>query len=753
MPPASCDDMAMTDPTPDDLPADDPDLDPGEGEGDGASPLPCSYRSALATAGPWRLRAILKELGVDPGRRSLGLDELLADHLDDPGTVGPILNALAPEASQAIGLFARTETPSWPGIALAEALLGSGIDPARALDRPLALGLIAPMPAPDGPDDLLFPLERGRVAGLRFVAHPAALESARLRPPIGEGPVTLREPARLVRESDGLEPVLRLAALWQLADAAPLKRTRQGDLYKRDRQRLDEDPALAGPISDVLRPLVDPVSCWVNLARSVGLLLDEPDSDRIVSASPEFWGEHGVHLPQMIASRWLGGGDLRLGPSEDPGPSLGLRVASLLSLASAGEDDWLRLDDLSSWLGARMHAPAPPEPKPDRRRGRAEPPPPEDPMLDALLDALLGPAYLLGLVRVGEAGPSGRPAVQLSPRGRYVLGLGPPPPPPPRIEQFLFVQPNFEIVAYRQGMNPALIGRLSRFARWEQLGSALTLRLNSDSIDRGLASGLSAGEIRDWLGKHAVRPLPDGVSGAIDTWAGRRDRLTYFSSATLIEFGSPSELEEALVDWPEGTAAPPVRVADRVLLVEDEGAIPFRRFRLAGARDYRRPPESCVEVGPDGVSLTADPARGDLFVEAELSRFADLDPETSADALRRRYVVSTESLRRASSEGMTAASLSQWYAHRTGGKLPPAVRLLSRLVDLDGDGPPPPLRADRPLLLRAPSAEILDGLFQHPDTRPLLGDRLGPTAAIVRSVDPTALREALRRLGVPLELA
>ncbi|WP_145272739.1 helicase-associated domain-containing protein [Tautonia plasticadhaerens] len=744
----------MTDPTPDDLPTDEPEDGP-EGDaqdGDGASPIPCSYRSALATSGPWRLRAILKELGVDPGRRSLGLDEALAEHLDAPSTVGRILDALGPEPHQAFGLFSRTETPVWPAVALGEALLGLGVDPARALDRPLALGLVAPMPAPDGPDDQLFPLVPGRIPGLRFVAHPAALESTRIRPPLGDGPATLGEPARLVRESDGLEPVLRLAALWQLADAAPLKRTRQGDLYKRDRQRLDEDPALAGPIADVLRPVDDPVSRWLNLARSVGLLLDEPDSDRIVSAPSEFWGEHGVHLPQMIAARWLGGGDLRLGPAADPGSSLALRIASLLALASAGEDDWFLLEELATWLGARMHPPAPAESKPERRKGRPEPPPPDDPMLDALHAALLGPAYLLGLVRVGESGPGGLPAVQLSPRGRYVLGLGPPPPPPPRIEQFLFVQPNFEIVAYRQGMNPALIGRLSRFARWEQLGSALTLRLNSDSIDRGLASGLSAGEIRDWLGKHAVRPLPDGVSGAIDTWAGRRDRLTYFSSATLIEFGSPSELEEALADWPEGPSSPPMRVADRVLLVEDEGAIPFKRFRLAGARDYRRPPETCVGVGADGVSLSADPARGDLFVEAELSRFADLDPDTPADALRRRYVVSPESLRRASAEGMTAASLSQWYAHRTGGKIPPAVRLIARLVDLEGEGLPPPLKADRPLLLRAPDPEILDGLLQHPDTRPLLGDRLGPTAAVVRSVDPAALRDALRRLGVRLDL-
>ncbi|RUL83792.1 helicase-associated domain-containing protein [Tautonia sociabilis] len=739
----------MTHPTPDEPTTADPDVESG------ASPSGLSYRAAVAAAGPGRLRAILRELGVDAGRRSLGLDEALLDRLDEPGAVAELIASIGPDDRQALGLFALSQTPCWPAVAFGEALLGLGIDPSLALERPLALGLVAPLPPPADPDAPVTPLDRDRVLGMRLVAHPDVLESARVLAPGGDGPPPIDEPVHLVREADGLEPVLRLASLWQLADASPFKRTRQGDLYKRDRQRLDEDPALSGPIADVLCPPDDPVSPWLHLSRAVGLLVDEPNSDRLLAASPDFWSEHGVHLPQMIASRWIAGGDLRPGPGDDPGPLLGLRPAALLGLASRKEDQWVALDDLAAFLSSRMSAPAPPDPpKADRRRKADDNgPPPGDPMRDALRAALLGPAYLMGLVRVGEAGPSRRTAVQLTPRGRFVLGLGPTPPPPPRIEQFLFVQPNFEIVAYRQGMNPAQVGRLSRFARWEQLGSALTLRLNSDSIDRGLASGLSADEIRAWLAQHAVRPLPEGVSGAIATWAGRRDRLTFFASATLIEFGSSAELEDALADWPDGPAPAPIRVADRVLLVEDEAVIPFKRFRLAGARDYRKPPEACVEVGPDGVSIAADPARGDLFVEAELSRFADPPEAAPAEAtLRRWYVVSPSSLRRAGAEGMTLASLSQWFAHRTGGPMPPAIRWLCRVVDLDGDGPPPPPRASRPMLLRVASAEVLDGLYQHPDTGPLLGDRLGPTAAVLRGGDPGPLREALGRLGVPLEL-
>ena len=59
---------------------------------------------------------------------------------------------------------------------------------------------------------------------------------------------------------------------------------------------------------------------------------------------------------------------------------------------------------------------------------------------------------------------------------------------------------------------------------------------------------------------------------------------------------------------------PPTVAASARGVGASRSAIPFRRFRLAGARDYRKPPEACVEVGPDGVSLAADPAREALAV-------------------------------------------------------------------------------------------------------------------------------------------
>ena len=45
-------------------------------------------------------------------------------------------------------------------------------------------------------------------------------------------------PPSSFQEADGLEWLLRMAVLWQQAAAAPLRRTQQGDFFKRDLERL-----------------------------------------------------------------------------------------------------------------------------------------------------------------------------------------------------------------------------------------------------------------------------------------------------------------------------------------------------------------------------------------------------------------------------------------------------------------------------------------------------------------------------------
>jgi hypothetical protein len=261
------------------------------------------------------------------------------------------------------------------------------------------------------------------------------------------------------------------------------------------------------------------------------------------------------------------------------------------------------------------------------------------------------------------------------------------------------------------------------------------------------------------LRRHSAHPLPNAVVEAVKHWANRRERVTCYGSATLLEFGSLAERDRALALWPpaEGRTAPVV-VSDRLILVEDEQAIPFHRFRLSGSRDYRQPPEACVVVDHDGVTMTLDQTRADLLIDAELLRFARELPtlpssngnptDREPGASGRRFEVSSATLDRAFRQGLTMTQLTDWYQRRTGATIPASIRLLasarSRSI--------PPLSTARRLILNAPTAEILDGLLQHPGTRSLLDERLGPCAVVVPDERLPQLKQVLRELGVAIEI-
>src|SRR4029079_7211660 len=95
--------------------------------------------------------------------------------------------------------------------------------------------------------------------------------------------------------------------------------------------------------------------------------------------------------------------------------------------------------------------------------------------------------------------------VRLSPLARWLLGVGEKPADPVTFPRTLLVQPNLEILAYRQGLTPSLIGRLTKLASWKTLGAACTLTLEPDTVYRALESGESFESLRPTLGPHAPR--------------------------------------------------------------------------------------------------------------------------------------------------------------------------------------------------------------------------------------------------------
>lgn len=565
----------------------------------------------------------------------------------------------------------------------------------------------------------------------------------RMREDLGERP-PLPSPSG-PQEADGLDWLLRLALLRQKIDEAPLRRTQQGILFKRDLDRLLQDPLLNAPPPDLPVAFPDPALFVVSLAMAVGLVR-EMEGELVAGEFPASWsGGLADCLAQTWSclSEWSGGSALAE-PVVLPEKEASLRsaeVLALLALATLPEEDWIEIDFLESWLRerhpfwteGRSNSSSPPADAGGKRKNKKT----ESAQTSPLGRFLLGVAFPLRLVRWAR-GEDDRPAVQLTPLGRWVLRCREQPPALPAFSRTLLVQPNLEILVYRQGLYPDLIARLSRFAVWTGMGPACTLQLEAHRTYRALEEGTTLGDILRTLESHGMKEVPTTVLDSLRTWSDKRERIEIFAAGALFEFAAPADLEEALA-----RGLPATRLTDRLAIVPSEAEIDYRHFRLTGNRDYGRPPEQCVRVEEDGVTLQVDLARADLLLETEIRAFAEAIP-TGAVPGHRGYRLTPTTLGQARQHGWQAAGLENWFRQRTGLPMPSAARLL--LTGMEA----PPLEVRRRLVLQVPDEELTDGLLQWPRTRRLLEERLGPTSVALAEQDLEEFRACCAELGIRL---
>jgi hypothetical protein len=400
-------------------------------------------------------------------------------------------------------------------------------------------------------------------------------------------------------------------------------------------------------------------------------------------------------------------------------------LLALLLLARAAEESWVSPDDIETWIVEHHPYWAGDGLRPSRKR-------------EWVATFLLGLAFQLRLVQALHPAEGGY-VVRLSPLGRWALGIAELPPALPTYPQTLLVQPNLEMIAYRQGLTPHLVGRLTLLAAWKNLGAACTLQLQPETVYRALEVGMTFDSILRLLEQHGMRPTPTAVVDALRTWADKRERITIYPAGALFEFASAEDLSEALA-----RGLPAVRVTETLAVVEREADIDYRHFRLTGTRDYALPPDRCVEVEDDGVTLSVDLARSDLLLDTELQRFAEVVDPLPQNG-RRRYRLTPSSLAAGRGNGVQVRALDEWFTQRTGNPMPAAARLL-----LIG-GQAGPCGLARRLVLRVASAELADGLQQWPATRGLLAERLGPTALVVPEECVAALKERLQEVGIAVE--
>jgi hypothetical protein len=678
-------------------------------------------------------RAVAAKL-VKP-RTAIPADELvdkLVSTLLNPPVMDRRLSELPDSARKALAVIGLSRRTTWTvgSLVLTLAALGhaEGMTPITTL---LDHGLACPVLPPGDSELSQWETALGGEANIveaRIVVHPQVAARGRNEdlglPTVFGEPVAAATP----QTADGLDWPLRLCVVRQQIEESLVRLTQANTLFKRDHGRLQTDAVLAASVAEQLRPVPDAGVLALFWAQACGLL-EKQNGELRAAPFPESWG---VTLAPTLVDLWAGltavdPWDPLKGyaPSESgqyPTATAGLLAALLLAKLPANQ--WADAQPIADWLWANhpsWQGVLPKEEGKSRGRGWVE-------------------AYVLGVLqplRVVEAiQHDGVWKERLADFGRWLLVGGDEPTSPPPVPQCLLIQPNAEILAYRHGLTPQLVAKLSRFAQWKTLGPACTLELTATRTYHGLESGVTLSGIQQALNQHGMKPVPPPVTDLLRRWADKRDRLTLFTSATLVEFQTPADLDAAVA---RGIVS--VRVTDRIALSDDGRDPDFKFLRLVGNRDYEAKPQQCLAVAPDGVTLLLDPTNSDLLLEAEIVRIAEALPGDVPSV--RRFLLTPASLKVALDAGYTLDTLDDWFHLRAGQRLPPAARLFTLGTSL---GTTETLR-----IVSVATAEIADGLVQWPATAELIADRLGPETLHVTDENLAKFREVVSAIGITIE--
>ena len=685
-------------------------------------------------------------------RNQWPVDELLdrvVSALNNAAMVDRRLKELPAACRQILCVIGLSRQTRWPVGSLVETLVALGAEDGLApLVTLLESGLLLPELFPFGTD----PDDEKMTVRSRLRSFDGFLARSEPTPMLLASPVVTRRVQKedlgivcpeapplqketTVHEADGLDWPLRLAVLWQQVLGAPLRRTQQGDYFKRDFDRLQTDALLSAVPTDVLAPIPDPGFFAAALA-SASSILREEQAELHAGTWSLAWKSP---LPTLLVELWTSLSRITSwnpavghAPGAGPGnPYPSAYLLSMLLLTRLPEGAWAQPQDIEDWVAAR-------HPywlgKNTKSLG--------------IVTFLLGVAYSLHLLQATKNGDGGW-LIRLSPMGRWLTGLTEKPPALPTFKQTLLVQPNLEMLAYRQGLTPELITSLSKFATWKGLGPACTLQLEPHSVYRALEMGESLTSIVHLLEAHGIKAVPTAVLDSLKTWSNKRERISIYSAGAIFEFATAAEMNEAIT-----RGLPAVRLTDRLAIVANESEIDYKHFRLTGTRDYTLPPERCVDVEADGVTLSVDLGRSDLLLETELLRFAEpIAMPTPPGELpgvrggaqgRRLYRVTPASILSARQQGVTLNYLETWFAQRTG--LPISAAALLLLTGPDTA----PVELRRQLVLHLGNEHLADGVQQWPGTRDLILARLGPATLVVDEKAVPMLMQRLQEVGVKM---
>lgn len=701
-----------------------------------------SYDEALARYSPELLAEIAQNLAKGSrAKKPAEPADVIAKTVGNEKAVRKVMEKLGAAERRALSVLRRLPPITWRWDHAVRLLETAGVPSAyTVLQELLSLGLCYMRRRSDADPLVRFDVVTGAPAeSLPLVGLAAPLYELPLDWDPIPGPLEPVTPAGSWRHVDGWEWPMRLAMLWRTAQLAPIKRTQQRQLFKRDRERLVADPLLASETLDALVRLPEPGMLIYQLAMEQGWL--DPSSDEQSPTAPlnELWPADVADLlvdcarGLVVLDGWC-----ELGEQTPPGSfasdMVATRLLILLWLSELPAEQGATIDSIADALLAGM----PPWNGVGELVQVLRIPKERDRLCREWLPVfLLGTLYQTGIIEVADSGT--RPVVRLTSIGRRFLGQAETLPERAHFPQALIVQPNHQVIVYRQALSVPLLVHMMQIAEPRSAGAALTFEITPASVYHGLEAGLSTEGMIDILREHAGRPIPPGVEESIRTWSQKRERVSIYQDASLFEFANNEDLQAALERGLVGTP-----VTDRIVLVENsQGA--YANLRITASRDYRLEPQPCVATGADGITLTVDLEKSDLMLESEIRRLADpLGPTDRLGKLH--FMITPASIDRAFDQGLRHEFFEQWFRLRTGKEMPDSVRLLLRAaggLQLD---------ARTVVVVSVESPQIADGLMQHPRTGPLFHERLGPTALTVEADRLVELRRALDELGISLPL-
>src|SRR4029450_10130054 len=279
----------------------------------------------------------------------------------------------------------------------------------------------------------------------------------------------------------------------------------------------------------------------------------------------------------------------------------------------------------------------------------------------------------------------------------------------------------------------AFIERIAE--RKPSTGATALYHLTRDTVHAALESGIAAHTLYNTLRDASTYPLPDNVQQMLQEWAERRERLTVYRTADLVEFADQAARDAAMAT--PALAGQPV--GERFIVLSRQMRHAAAAASASRTVDYGAAPVRCMQVAEDG-TVHIRPRPPDLLVRGEVAAWAE--PGADEDHWR----LTRTSVQRAVKAGWTAASIIDNLSQRAQQPVP-ALLIVAIRAWAGERALPKAVAVASDILLQIAAPTGAHAIATSTLLHPYLRGQLGPQTFLVRRDTASELQRQLVELG------